>query len=153
MIRKLVLRSVIVRMALPSLSTIKSISQSPNLFQSASLGRSWMLTLFLILGYGLMSVGRPTAVFHPMPAVPDQLPTCILADHLVDGFMGNAGSLLRQIAGYLFGRPLLLNDILLDAPCQSGVHRAVSRGTVLALTGKTVCLVPDILTVIRHITV
>ena len=62
-------------------------------------------------GYGLMPVGRSTAVFHPMPAVPDQLPTCILADHLVDGFMGNAGSLLRQIAGYLFGRPLLLNDI------------------------------------------
>ena len=48
MMRKFVLRSTIVRMALLSLSTMKPISQSPNRLPSASLGRSCMFTLFLM---------------------------------------------------------------------------------------------------------
>ena len=50
MMRKFVLRSTIVRMALLSLSTMKPISQSPNQLPSASLGRSCMFTLFLMPG-------------------------------------------------------------------------------------------------------
>lgn len=49
MSRKLVLRSIIVSMALLSLSTIRSISQSPNRLPSASFGRSCMLVRFLML--------------------------------------------------------------------------------------------------------
>ena len=45
MSRKFVLLSVSVRMALLSLSTMRSISQSPKRFPSASAGRSCMLTL------------------------------------------------------------------------------------------------------------
>lgn len=48
MSRKLVLRSTSVSMALLSLSTIRSISQSPKRFPSASAGRSCMLTRFFM---------------------------------------------------------------------------------------------------------
>ena len=49
MSRKLMLLSIMVKMAWLSLSTMRSISQSPKRLPSASAGRSWILTRFRIL--------------------------------------------------------------------------------------------------------
>ena len=84
-------------------------------------------------GLGHMPVRGALAVFHPVAAVGGKSAGLIGADELVDGLMGDAYALLpEQIAGYLAGRPLLVQDELPDAPDEFRRLGAVARLPVAA---------------------
>lgn len=144
MTRKFVLRSTIVRMALLSLSTIKSISQSPNRLPSTSLGRSCMLALFLmpwvLVSCLCQGLWRYFILCRQFVA---SVPLVSLRSILSNGLVRYLYTLLCQVAGYLFGRPLLPSDEFFYAPGERLAHGAVSRSTMHTALRKGIGLVPD----------
>lgn len=144
MTRKFVLRSTIVRMALLSLSTIKSISQSPNRLPSTSLGRSCMLALFLmpwvLVSCLCQGLWRYFILCRQFVA---SVPLVSLRSILSNGLVRYLYTLLCKVAGYLFGRPLLPSDEFFYAPGERLAHGAVSQSTMHTALRKGIGLVPD----------
>ena len=82
---------------------------------------------------GLVTVRRAPTVLHPVAAGSRQGAAPVGADHPVDGLMGDADTLLlTQIARFLAGRPLLVEDEPADAPEQLRRLRTVARRAVTA---------------------
>ena len=147
MMRKFVLRSTIVRMALLSLSTMKPISQSPNQLPSASLGRSCMFTLFLM----------PGAWSHACTGGCGDTLSCVgsLRQAYRLRCCGSSCKWFREISSHLplpssrisVWETLLPSDELFYTPGERLTHGTVPRSTMHTAPRKDIGLVPDILTV------
>ena len=76
----------------------------------------------------------------------------VLANHRINGFMGDAYTLLLQTAGYLPWRPLIVPYQFNDAPSQHIVQPSVARRMTQAGPCHVVGFVPYILAVRRGVT-
>lgn len=59
---------------------------------------------------GYMPARGTAVILHLMAAVGGKCPTRIVADHPVNGLVGDLHALLARVAGYLLGGPLLSGD-------------------------------------------
>ena len=94
-------------------------------------------------GLGLMPVPGVVAILHLVSAVCGKRTACVVADHLVKWSREISLHLLCQVAGYLFGRPLLPSDEFFYAPGERLARGAVSRSTMHTDLRKGIGLVPD----------
>ena len=92
---------------------------------------------------GLMPVPEAVAIPYLVSAVCGKRTVCVVADHLVNGLVRYLHTHLCQVAGYLFGRPLLPSDELFYMPDERLAHGAVSRSTMHTDLRKGIGLVPD----------
>lgn len=93
-----------VRMACCRLSTIKSISKSPNRRPSASAGRSWMLVRWGdVRCLGLPPFPHPSAVFQLMRQVSRQLPRPVRMYMIINGLRTDTDAFSGEHTAYLTG--------------------------------------------------
>lgn len=114
MSKKLVILSIIVRMALLSLSTMKSISQSPKrLPLLAFAARLWMADTIAYVGcFRCFPLPGFSGLFHLVATVSFNISRFILTYVLIDGFVENAYVFFDQNTCCQFRKSQLLPDQL-----------------------------------------